>query len=387
MFRVFTHPHIQKFIIVTASVLLAGGLQAQSFTERAVELQIVQEYDHDTMQLAGTLTMPLGVEGKVPAVILITGSGAQNRDEELMGHRPFKVIAEYLSARGYAVLRCDDRGVGGSTGDMAHATTLDFAQDVDHQLMYLQSPLSDLNIDPNRIFLFGHSEGATVAAIVAAERSLTLNPVAGVAMLGGAAVDGKTLLLQQNEEIFRLKWLEDSLVDRRLACMRELFNVCDTIFLGEGADTVKTLNLAFRPLFKKHAEGLTKEQKQKVGLTTPECYGWAVTVATPWIRTFLSLDPAKYIARMRCPLLAIGGEKDCQVPAATNLSALERVCNENNVPCRVVRLKDVNHLGQVCVTGSVDEYATLGQAPDDKVLEALVQWLDSIAKPGKRVRN
>lgn len=380
---------IRRFQTLVAALLLGMGVRAQSFTEQEVRLQIVKEYEHDTMRLAGTLTIPMGVKGKVPAVILITGSGAQNRDEELMGHKPFKVIAEYLSARGYAVLRCDDRGVGGSTGDMAHATTLDFAQDVEHQLLYLLSPRSGLgiDIDPGRVFLFGHSEGAAVAAIVAAERSLTLNPVAGVAMLGGAAVDGKTLLLQQNEEIFRLKGLEDSLIDRRLACMRELFTVCDTLYLGEGADTVKALNMAFRPLFRKHAEGLTKEQKQKAGLTTPECYGWAVTVATPWMRTFLSLDPAKYIARMRCPLLAIGGEKDCQVPAATNLSALERVCNENNVPCRMVRLKGVNHLGQVCVTGSVDEYATLGQAPDDKVLEVLVQWLDSLAKPGKRAQD
>ena len=366
---------IKTVFLVFALTLLAGGVQAQSFTEQEVELQIVKEYEHDTMRLAGTLTMPVGVKGKVPAVILITGSGAQNRDEELMGHKPFKVIAEYLSAHGYAVLRCDDRGVGGSTGDMVHATTFDFANDVEHQLLYLQSPRLNLNIDPDRIFLFGHSEGANVAAIVAVERSLTVNPVAGVAMLGGAGVDGKTALLQQNEAIFRLKGVEDSLITRRLACMRELYNVCDTLFLGEGADTVKTLNLAFRPLFKKHSEGLTKEQKQRVGLTTPECYGWAVTMATPWMRTFLNLDPAKYIARMRCPLLAIGGEKDCQVTVA-NLSAIERVCKENDVPCSIVCLKEVNHLGQVCKTGLVDEYAALGQAPDDKVLEALVQWLD-----------
>ena len=359
------------------------GVKAQSFTEREVEMKIVREYVHDTMLLAGTMTMPVGVTEKMPAVILITGSGAQNRDEEIMGHKPFKVIAEYLSARGYAVLRCDDRGVGGSTGDMVHATTLDFAQDVDHQLMYLQSPLSDLNIAPNRIFLFGHSEGATVAAIVAAERSLTLNPVAGVVMLGGAGVDGKTLLLQQNEEIFRLKGLADSLVERRLACMRELFNVCDTLVLGKDADTVKAFNLAFRPLFKKHAEGLTKEQKQQVGLTTPECYGWAVTVATPWMRTFLSIDPAKYIARMRCPLLAIGGEKDCQVPAIENLQAIADVCQRNNIPYNVTLLTGINHLGQMSETDSVDEYATLGQAPDDKVLENLVNWLNTIAKPGE----
>ena len=378
---------IRRLILAVAIIFLAGGLHAQSFTEQEVNLTIVKEYEHDTMLLAGTLTMPVGVEGKVPAVILITGSGAQNRDEELMGHRPFKVIAEYLSARGYAVLRCDDRGVGGSTGDMKHATTLDFAQDVEHQLMYLQSPMTGLAIDPNRIFLFGHSEGATVAAIVAAERSRTLNPVAGVVMLGGAGVDGRTLLLQQNEAIFRLRGVAASLVERRLACMRELFNVCDTLVLGKDVDTVKALNLTFRPLFKKHAEGLTKEQKQQVGLTTPECYGWAVTVATPWMRTFLTLTPADYIAKMRCPLLAIGGEKDCQVPAIENLRAIADVCQRNNIPYNVTLLTGINHLGQMSTTGSVDEYATIGQAPDDKVLENLINWLDTIAKPSEHAEE
>lgn len=370
---------IRRFLSLAALLLLGLGARAQSFTEKEVNLQIVKEDEHDTMQLAGTLTMPTNPREKVPAVVLITGSGAQNRDEELMGHRPFKVIAEYLSARGYAVLRCDDRGVGGSTGDMAHATTLHFASDVEHQLMYLQSSQANLNIDPDRIFLFGHSEGATVAAIVAAENRHTLHPVAGVAMMGGAGVDGKTLLLQQNAEIFRLRGLPDSLVERRLACMRELFAVYDTLVLGKDTDTVKTLNMAFRPLFKKHSEGLTKEQKQQIGLTGGECYGWALTMATPWMRTFVTLDPAKYIALLRCPLLAIGGEKDCQVPVA-NLSAIEQVCRENRVPCTIVPLEGVNHLGQMCLTGSPDEYATLGQAPDDKVLGALIQWLGSVSR-------
>ena len=165
--------------------------------------------------------------------------------------------------------------------------------------------------------------------------------------------------------------------------MRELFNVCDTLYLEKDADTVKTINLAFRPLFKKHSEGLTKEQKQQIGLTGGECYGWALSVATPWMRTFLTLDPADYIAKMRCPLLALGGEKDCQVPAIENLRAIADVCKQHNVPYQVLLLTDINHLGQVCTTGSVDEYSTLGQAPDDKVLENLVNWLDTIAEPSE----
>ena len=364
---------IKRWLIALAWLLAAGGLQAQTFTEQDFSFNIVDVTTHDTMRIAGTLTLPYGVEGQVPAVILITGSGAQNRDEELMGHKPFKVIAEYLSARGYAVLRCDDRGVGESTGDLAHATTLDFAQDVEFQLDYLLKKPELFN--PQRIFLFGHSEGATVAAIVAARRA----EVAGVAMLGGAGADGKTILLQQNEALFRLRGVADSLIKRRLACMRGLFAVDDTLFLGEGMDTVKTLNMAFRPRFKQHAAGLTKEQKQQCGLTNTECYGWAVSMATPWLTTFLTLNPADDIAKMRCPLLAIGGEKDCQVLAEANLSAIKRVCKKNRVKCSIVQLRGINHLGQMCETGSVEEYATLGQAPDDMVLETLVNWLDSLS--------
>ena len=372
---------MKHWIVVAALLLVATGLRAQSFSEQDFVLSTVHEGTNDTTRIAGTLTMPDGVDGQVPVVILITGSGAQNRDEEIMGHRPFKVIAEYLSARGYAVLRCDDRGVGESTGDMAHATTFDFAQDVELQLDYFL--MEPEQFDPNRIFLFGHSEGANVAAIVAAHRK----EVAGVAMLGGAGVDGKTILLQQNEALFRLRGVADSLVERRLACMKDLFAVCDTLSLSQGVDTVKALNMAFRPLFKQHAASLTKEQKQQIGLTNTECYGWALTMATPWMRTFLTLNPADYIAKMRCPLLAIGGDKDCQVAAVSNLRAIAGVCEQNNVPYLVLLLTDVNHLGQVCKTGAVDEYPTLGQAPDNKVLENLLPWLDSVSGGDKGSQN
>ncbi|MBR3986617.1 MAG: alpha/beta fold hydrolase [Bacteroidales bacterium] len=370
---------IRKLIATVALALLVVGVHAQSFTEQEVAIQIVSHQADepssagDTMRLAGTLTLPIGVEGKVPAVILITGSGAQNRDEELLGHKPFKVIAENLSSHGYAVLRCDDRGVGGSTGDVVHATTFDFANDVAFQVRYLQNK-KEFNIDPNRIFLFGHSEGATVAAIVAAKQPFSPHPVAGVAMLGGSALDGRELLLQQNEAIFRLRGVADSLIERRLACMRELFNVCDTLFLGKDADTVKRLNQAFRPLFKLHSQGLTKEQKQQIGLTSVECYGWALTMATPWSLTFLTLNPSNFIAQLRCPLLAMVGDKDAQVPPV-NLQLIEQVCLRHHVPCTIHLMKDVNHLGQKCETGAVEEYATLGQAPCDEVLDVLLQWL------------
>lgn len=363
-----------RLLLTMLSVLLtAGVLRGQTFTEREVFID-----GADGAVLAGTLTMPSGTADKVPAVVLITGSGAQNRDEELAGHRPFKVIAEYLSSHGYAVLRCDDRGVGGSTGEVKHATTLDFAQDVRHQVDFLQGPEAE-GVDAGRVFLFGHSEGGTVAAIAAAGSSGSRHPIAGVAMLGGAAVNGKEVLLQQNGAYFRLAGLADSLVERRLACMQELFAVADTLALHPGDDTVKRLNAAFRPIFRKHSEGLSREQKQQIGLGSMGCYGWAVSMAMPWMQTFVRLEPAEYVARLRCPLLAMGGDKDCQV-LPINLELMGQVCTANGVSCTVQVVEGANHLGQTCETGFVDEYARLGQAPNDEILRCLLQWLDSVVR-------
>lgn len=369
---------IKQRLVMPLFLLFAGWLNAQSFVEHEVTITVPTESTQEQQVIAGTLTVPVAVKVKVPAVILITGSGAQDRDETLLDHKPFKVIAEQLSSKGYAVLRCDDRGVGGSTGDIENATTLDFATDVEYQLDFLQSHHNEYNIDPDRIVLFGHSEGATVAAIVASRRGSAPNPLAGVVMLGGAGINGKEALLQQNDIIFHLKGLDDSLVNRRLDCMRELFNVCDTIMLNEEKNIVRQFSIAFRPVFKKYSEGLTKDQKKETGLSNIECYGWALTVAKPWMRTFLNLNPIHYISQMTCPLYAIWGDKDCQVPPEKNLDAIEEACRQNNIPCKTVVLKGINHLGQICETGSVEEYQTLGQSPDDVVLETIVRFLNEL---------
>lgn len=363
------------FIIL---LFLAGEAFAQGFVEKDVSLRHKDAQGRKVV-LAGTLTTPEGKapRGGWPAMVLVTGSGSQNRDEELMGHKPFQVIAHYMAQQGVATLRCDDRGVGGSTGVYDDVTPFDLVADLEAEWQYLAHAR---HINSQKTGILGHSEGGTLAVIEAAENK----DVAFVVMLAGPALTMRQTLLEQNMAIFLQRGVADSLVSRRLACMRDLFSATDSVVAYRAAhpedstDRVKQFNRAFRPIIKRHNAGLTKEQKQLIGLTTQECYGWALTMAMPYMQAMLNLDPADYIARLGCPLGAFNGEKDCQVSAGTNLARIEEVCREHGIESRTTTMMQMNHLFQKCETGAVEEYQSLGQAPDNLLLESLSAWLKEI---------
>lgn len=369
-----------------AILLVLAGFQAwgQTFSEQEVSIRYTDPFKRD-ITLAGTLTIPDGPSNtSYPAVILITGSGAQNRDEELMGHRPFKVIADYLSARGVAVLRCDDRGVGGSDGVYDDVTTLHFANDVEAMYKYLRKHPS---VNCSQIGFIGHSEGGLIAPIVASRNPET----AFVVMLAGPGMNGAQTLLEQNEDIFRMQGVPDSLVQRRLAFMRDVFDTTDVLLMQRRAfpamadtlDMVKHLNRAYKALVSRHAAGLAKEQKQQAGLTAADCYGWAKTMAMPWMQTFCTLEPADYLSQLRCPVLALNGTLDCQVRAATQLQSIQSVCRHSGVRCDIRQFPFRNHLFQHCGeegTGAVSEYAILGPSPDAEVLDVIYQWISDVLK-------
>lgn len=334
-------------------------------------------------QLAGTLSVPDAPANTVhPAVLLLTGSGPQNRDEEIMGHKPFRILADCLAGQGYVVLRCDDRGVGGSTGAFGDVTTLDLATDACALVRYLGRHPA---VDPGRIVLLGHSEGALVAAIAA----VRLPRVAAVVMLAGPGLGGAASLLEQNEAIFRLRGLPDTLVARRLAFMADVFEATDSLLdlrsapsadtapPADTADLVRRLNRSYKTLLRRRAAGLSADDKRALGLTNAECFGWASAMATPWMQTFCRLEPADYLSQLRCPLLALGGSLDCQVIAHTHLDAIRRICSQAGVPCQTRLFPNLNHLFQQCQTGAVEEYPALGQSPAPEVLETLLRWLRS----------
>ena len=369
---------VKRTFALIGYLLLVSVMFAQSFTEHE-EVFALKDAQGREYVLAGTLTVPQASQPKegFPAVVLVTGSGLENRDEEILGHRPFKVIAEYLSEQGFVVLRCDDRGIGGSTGLFDDVTPHDLAQDVNALVSALRKKPF---VDAKKVGIVGHSEGGLLAAMVAAK-----DPKVGfVVMLAGPGKTMKQTLLEQNYEIFHLQGVPDSLINIRLAFMRDAFTTIDSVaeyrasHPEDSTDRVKQLNKALLPLMKRHNKDLTKEQKQQVGLTTMECYGWALQMSQPYVGVSLNLDPLEYIAKMKCPLMAMNGSLDCQVNAGTHLSAIERVCEQKGINAETVTLMNMNHLFQECKTGAVEEYAELGQSPALKALEILAKWLQKV---------
>lgn len=345
------------------------GKSNHAQNERAVAIKHTDRQGR-VVTLAGTLTLPKGKapKGGWPAMVMITGSGSQNRDEELMGHKPFKVIADYMASNGIATLRCDDRGVGGSSGAFDDITPYDLVADIEAQWRWLTKIK---NINPDKIGLIGHSEGGMLAPMAAVE-----NPrVAFVVMLAGPALPMQATLLEQNKRIFALRGVEDSLINRRLDFMVEAFASAGSMAKADTTNLVDRLNRHYRALKDSIAAGLSKEQKQKVGLTTKECYGWAVTMASPYMRAQMGIRPGEYLERLSCPLFALNGELDCQVDAKSNLEAVRQACKEKKSPCHVWLCTGMNHLFQYCQTGAIMEYAHLGQSPADDVLESIKDWI------------
>ena len=308
--------------------------------------------------LSGTLSLPK-TGGKFPAVVLVSGSGQQNRDEEIFMHKPFLVIADYFARRGIAVLRYDDRGVGRSTGDASKATTLDFADDAEAAFAFLRK---HKRIDSKRVGIVGHSEGALIAQIVAAR----CRKVSFIAFLGGQGCSGTEVLLQQNRSLFALQGVADTLIDKRLACMREFFVVADTI-----SPNGKMIP-ALQSVVQRVCAGMPQSQMLELGLDKKSLFGWSQQLLMPWFKTFLKLTPADYIPKMRCPILALGGEKDVQVLAKENLGKIKELSRGK---AQVREMPGLNHLLQHCHTGSPDEYLTIEETISPEVLEILANWI------------
>lgn len=353
------------FLIVMLLTLHQGHAQHEQEV-------VIQHKDAKGRQvvLAGTLTKPDGKapRGGWPAMVLITGSGSQNRNEEVAGHQPFKVIADFMAKNGIATLRCDDRGVGGSGGVFADVTPWDLVADIHTQWQWLASAKG---INAKQVGLLGHSEGGLMATLSAAQNG----KVAFVVMMAGPALPMGQVLIDQNLEVFHLRGLPDTLVSRRVEFVRQALAVIDSIASCDTMQLVKRLNTGLRQLKDSVAQGLTKAEKQAIGLTTAECYGWAQTMSSPFMLAMLKINPMDYLAQVRCPIYALCGEKDCQVDAKKNLHAVRQALEGRDVVWSTHYCTDMNHLFQHCQTGGVEEYATLGQSPDNEVMMSILAWI------------
>ncbi len=315
--------------------------------------------------LAGTLTLPKG-SGPFPAVLLISGSGAENRDEEVFGHRPFWILADDLTRRGIAVLRVDDRGVGGSTGSTAASTTEDFAGDVLAGVDYLeQRP----EIDTACIGLIGHSEGGLIAPM-AAVRS---RDVAFIVLMAGPGLPGKDIILLQSAIIARADSTSEEEIARNRKLQERLFEVIEST--PDSTAAARKL----RSILKETLDALNEEERGRLNDPEANLDAQIHSLLSPWFRFFLSYDPRPTLEKVRCPVLALGGEKDLQVPAKENLAAIEKALKAGgNQHFRVIELPGLNHLFQTCTTGSPSEYSRIEETIAPKALQTIGDWIESV---------
>ncbi len=314
--------------------------------------------------LAGTLTVP-EAGGPFPAVALLTGSGAQNRDEEIFGFKIFRVIADHLTRQGIAVLRYDDRGVGGSTGSIARSTTEDFSRDAGAALAFLRGRQE---IDGARVGLVGHSEGAAAAAMAAAGP----DGPAFLVLLAGPGLPGEAVTRQQVTDAARLMGATDGQLAAILAAHRRVNELA-----LQGA-TRDELTPAVRGLIRAQLEGRPAPQVAAIGdldAFIDGRVGAAVSnVMTPWWRFFLSFDPATALAKVTCPTLVIFGGKDTQVPPSLHRAPVEAAL-QGNPRVRVVEYASANHLFQEAITGQVAEYQVLEKAFVPGLVDELATWI------------
>jgi len=308
----------------------------------------------DNIVLAGTLTLP-NKDGNFPAVILISGSGPQNRDEELFGHKPFLVLANHLTKNGIAVLRFDDRGTSESTGDFKTATTMDFARDVEFAIKYLKTR-KEINI--NKIGLIGHSEGGIIASIIASKNK----DIDFIVSMAGSALRGDKLLLLQKYKIETQMGINKQVVDNS----QQIFEGAYNIVLNENLENAVI------------SDSLSQYFRSKYGNNLPENQKNALInqLTSPWMINFIRLDPAVYIDKVSCPVLAINGSKDLQVPSKENLEIIENISKiSKNSKIEIKELENLNHLFQECDTGLPGEYATIAQTFSQKALEEISNWI------------
>ncbi|MBT3209387.1 MAG: alpha/beta hydrolase [Bacteroidetes bacterium] len=319
------------------------------------------------LTLAGTLTFPdRGM--KFPAIILISGSGAQNRDEEILGHKPFLVIADYLTRNGFAVLRYDDRGFGESTGDFATATTENFASDTKAAIKFLQN---HKKIDAGKIVLIGHSEGGMIASMIAAKNE----NLAGVVLLAAPGIVGKDILLKQTEEIKRIGGESEKEIRKSVKISKKIYAV-----VSNDLDYEKAAK-KIRKIYLSYSHGMDDSEKRKNGLSSDQIELTIRQILSPWFVYFLKLDPQEYLQKTRCPVLAINGSKDLQVDAKTNLQAIEKALKiGGNSNYKILEMPGLNHLFQTAETGAPSEYSKIEETFSENVLSIINKWLNEQLK-------
>jgi pimeloyl-ACP methyl ester carboxylesterase len=314
--------------------------------------------------LSGTLTVPEG-KGPFPAVIMISGSGPQNRNEELLGHKPFLIIADYLTRQGFAVFRYDDRGVAESTGDFSKATSADFTDDAESALNFL---LTRPEIDSKKIGFAGHSEGGLIAPMVAARNKKT----AFIILLAGPGVNGEEILKLQ-QRLIGEKMGES---EKDIALSEEVTKKASELLRKN------TPGDQLLPQLQQYgAERIAKELPDATDAQKKELMQGLAPYGTPWFQYFLIHEPAPELQKCTCPVLALNGGKDLQVDPKQNLPAIKAALSKSkNKHILIKELPGLNHLFQTTETGSPAEYAKNEETFSPIALQEMSSWLKTLFK-------
>ena len=289
----------------------------------------------------GTLTLPQNCSKTTPVVLMVTGSGQQNRDEELFDHKPFAVIADAMARQGIASLRYDDRGWGDKSLDFSQFTTADFLQDAASALPLLRKRF-------NKVGVLGHSEGGTIAMMLASEGKADF-----IVSLAGMAISGKETLVMQNRQAMSALGLPKDVVD---SYCTTISNILDEIAKGKKTSEISIDGVPdnLKPILKRELE----------------------QTSSPYIRHFITLDAGKQLSNIKCPVLALNGTKDTQVDCTANTTQLEKCLTY----CKhtIKKIDGANHLFQHCTTGSIVEYQQIEETIAPDVLETITKWINEL---------
>lgn len=345
----------RPLVLASALVLLCLNLAAQQQEPKRPFPYAEEQVGYSNPEapgvvLAGTFTKPRAA-GPFPVVLLIPGAGPHDRDETIAGHKPFLVLSDYLTHHGIAVLRVDDRGTDHSTGNFGKSTTLDFASDAEAGVRYL---MTRDDVDRKHIGLIGHGEGAIIAPIVAVK----MPQIAFLVLLAGTAVPGEDVLLEQTERGEKAADLPGEQIKADKKIGKTLYDL-----VREGASEPELR----RALFKMS------------GLEEPFIASWQRQLnrlETPWLRFFLSYDPAPTLQQLKCPVLALEGQKDLQVIPDQNVPAMRAAFARSGNPDVTIRvLPGLNYLFQTAQTGFGWEYATLPETMSPTALNLIGTWI------------
>ena len=363
---VFTQGGMEYDLVLTKKELPKEALKRPQepkpkFNYQVQEVEFKNEVDNIT--LSGTLTLPKG-KGPFAVAVMISGSGPQDRNEEILGHKPFLVIADHMAQNNIALLRFDDRGVGKSGGKFAGATSLDFVKDVEAAVAFLKT---QKKIDQKKIGLIGHSEGGLIAPMVAANEE---NTIAFAVLMAGPGILGSEIIVLQQELISRANGSSEEEIAKDKRWTEKLFQFMEPNLSSKNFDSdmkqfIDSLNTAEKIEI---PNGMTQQQLNDLMFDA---------FCDPWMKCFLFLDPTIALAKVKCPVLAINGSLDLQVPPTENLSAIKKHVESNgNSNVTIKEFPRLNHLFQECTTGSPNEYGSIEQTISPEVLKTMSDWIN-----------